>query len=243
MEIFAGASVLVTILILVCSGLFTVAMLVGMGFMMYKAFGSTFKSMAGNKAVLQAGISAPATILSVEDTGVTMNNSPQARLMLQVTPAGRPPFQAVATTFVGRMQIGMIVPGASVTVRYDPNDISKVALESIGAPGMGGMGSANIAAVQSAMQAQDQYYNELRQRGEEARAMILTVQDMNIRVEGGGSMFRMTFEVTPRVGDPFKAETQAAIGDSAREKYSVGKMVYVRYDPSNKAQVALDRAA
>jgi hypothetical protein len=238
---------LITVFTLLCVGLSTVLSLGVAGFFIYRIF----KSMSGNNAVLKTGVSAPAVILNVEDTGVTMNNSPQARLMLQVTPAGRPPFQAVATTFVGRMQIGMITPGASVTVRYDPNDISKVAIESIGAPGMGGMGSANVAAVQSAnvaavqsaMLAQDQYYNELRQRGEEAKAMILTVQDMNIRVEGGGSMFRMTFEVTPRVGDPFKAETQAAIGDSAREKYSVGKMVYVRYDPSNKAQVALDRAA
>lgn len=243
MEIFAGASVLMTLLILVCSGVFTLAIVGGVGFLIYKTFGSTFKSMAGNNALLKTGVSATATILSVEDTGVTMNYSPQARLTLQVTPAGRPPFQAVATAFVGRMQIGMIVPGASVMVRYDPSDISKVAIESIGAPGMSGMGSANVAVVQSAMLAQDQYYNELRQRGEEAKAMILTAQDMNIRVEGGGSMFRMTLEVTPRVGEPFKAETQAAIGDSAREKYSIGRMVYVRYDPSNKAQVALDRAA
>lgn len=233
MEIFAGASVLVTILILVCSGLFTVVMLAGMGFMMYKAFGSTFKSMAGNKAVLQTGISAPATILSVEDTGVTMNYSPQARLTLQVTPAGRAPFQAVATTFIGRMQIGMIIPGATVTVRYDPNDISKVAIESIGAPN----------SIQSAMLAQDQYYEQLRKTGEEAEAVILAAQEMGMRVEGGGSMFRLKFEVTSRFDGTFEAETQAAIADVSRDKYAVGKKVYVRYDRANKAQVALDRAA
>jgi hypothetical protein len=233
MEIFAGASVLVTILILVCSGLFTVVMLAGMGFMMYKVFGSTFKSMAGNKAVLQTGVSAPATILSMEDTGVTMNYSPQARLTLQVTPAGRAPFQAVATTFIGRMQIGMIIPGATVTVRYDPNDISKVAIESIGAPN----------SIQSAMLAQDQYYEQLRKTGEEAEAIILSVQDTGMRVEGGGSLRRFKFEVTSRFDGTFEAETQAAIADASREKYAVGKKVYVRYDPSNKAQVALDRAA
>lgn len=233
MEIFAGASVLVTVLILVCSGLFTVAMLAGTGFIMYKAFGSTFKSMAGNKAVLQTGVSAPATILSVEDTGVTMNYSPQARLTLQVTPADRAPFQAVATTFIGRMQIGMIIPGATVTVRYDPNDLSKVAIESIGAPN----------AVQSAMLAQDQYYEQLRKTGEEAEAVILSVQDTGMRVEGGGSLRRFKFEVTSRFDGTFEAETQAAIADVSRDKYSVGKKVYVRYDRANKAQVALDRAA
>lgn len=233
MELFAGASVLVTILILVCSGLFTVAMLAGTGFLVYKVFGNTFKSMAGNSAVLKTGVSAPATILSVEDTGVTMNYSPQARLTLQVTPADRAPFQAVATTFIGRMQIGMIIPGATVTVRYDPNDLSKVAIESIGAPN----------AVQSAMLAQDQYYEQLRKTGEEAEAVILSVQDTGMRVEGGGSLRRFKFEVTSRFDGTFEAETQAAIADASRDKYSVGKKVYVRYDRANKAQVALDRAA
>jgi len=64
-----------------------------------------------------------------------------------------------------------------------------------------------------------------------------------MRVGEAGGMFRLTFDVTPDSGDPFKAETQAAIADASRTKYSVGKMVYVRYDPNNKAQVALDRAA
>jgi len=169
-----------------------------------------------------------------------MNESPQVRLTLQVTPAGRPPFQAVTTTFIGRLQIGMVVPGASVMVKYDPNDISKVAIESLGSPAMN---PANVAAVQSAMLAQDQYYAQLRSTGEEAMARILTVEEMNFRVDGAASMFKLTFEVTPAIGEPFKAETQTAIKDSSREKYSAGKMVYVRYDPANKAQVALDRAA
>lgn len=227
---------LITVFTLLCVGLSTLLTLGVAGFFIYRVF----KNTSGNRAILQTGLSAPAVIISVEDTGVTMNYSPQVRLTLQVTPADRPPFQAVATTFIGRVQIGMIIPGASVTVRYDPNDISKVAIESMGAPTMN---PANVAAVQSAMQVQDQYYEQLRRTGEEAKARILAAEEMSIRVEGGGSMFRLTLEVTPRVGDPFKAETQAAIADASRAKYSAGKMVYVRYDPANKAQVALDRAA
>lgn len=227
---------LITVFTLLCVGLTTLISLGVAGFFIY----SVFKNMSGNSTVLKSGVSAPAVIIGVEDTGVTMNYSPQVRLTLQVTPADRPPFHAVATTFVGRVQIGMIVPGASVTIRYDPNDTSKVAIESIGAPTMN---PAAIAAVQSAMQVQDQYYETLRRTGEEAGARILTAEEMNIRVEGGGSMVRFTFEVIPRIGDPFKAETQAAVADASREKYSAGKLVYVRYDPANKAQVALDRAA
>ena len=226
----------ITMVTIACSCLIVAIVLGVSGFVLYRLF----SGMSKNKNLVKTGVAAPAVIISVEDTGVTMNNSPQARLTLQVTPADRPPFQAITTTFVGRMQIGMLVPGASVTVRYDPNDISKVAIESLGASAVN---SGNVAAVQSAMQAQDQYYGQLRKTGEEAKAVILTATDMNVRVEGGASMFRLTFEVTPRVGEPFKAESQAAIGDISREKYSAGKSVYVFYDPNNKAQVALDRAA
>lgn len=134
MEIFAGASILITIISIACGCVFTIAILAGTGFIMYKAFGSTFKSMAGNSNVLKAGVSAPAVILSVQDTGVTMNDNPQARIRLRVMPMGGDAFEAEVTQIVGRFQVAMLVPNASVMVKFDPNDKTKVAIESFGAP-------------------------------------------------------------------------------------------------------------
>lgn len=227
---------LFTVLTTICVCASTVIPLGIAGFFLFRMF----KNMNQNSNLVKTGVSAPAVIIDLQDTGATMNDSPQVRLTLQVTPTNRPPFQAVATTFVGRLQVGMITPGASVNVRYDPNDISKVAIESLGAPVAN---SSNVAAIQAAMQAQDQYYEGLRKTGEEALAKILTVTDMNMRVGDTGAMLRFTFEVTPKIGESFKAENQSAVLNASREKYSVGKMVYVRYDPNNKTQVALDRVA
>lgn len=228
-----GSGLFIVIMFL-CVCVSTIVPLGVAGFIMFRVF----KNMNQNSSLVKTGISAPAVILNAEDTGTTMNESPQVRLTLQVSPIYGPSFQAVTTTFVGRLQIGMIVPGAPVTVRYDPNDTTKVAIESLGGPSMNS-GNNNMTVIQ----AQDQYYDQLRKTGQEATAKILTASDMNIRVGNSSSMFRLVFEVTPRFGEAFKAETQAAIADSSREKYSAGKMVYVRYDPNNKAQVALDRAA
>src|SRR3990172_7108027 len=187
MDIFSiFGSGLITVFTFLCVCVSTIVPLGVAGFFLFRMF----KNMNQNSGLVKSGTPAPAVIIGLQDTGVTMNESPQVRLTLQVTPADRPPFQAVATTFVGRLQIGMITPGATVTVRYDPNDISKVAIESLGAPSAN---SGNVAAIQSAMQAQDQYYEQLRKTGEEATAKILTVSDMNIRVGDGGSMFRLTF--------------------------------------------------
>lgn len=235
--LLAGSG-LITILSIVCSCVITLVVLGVTGFFLYRLF----KGMSQNSGLVKTGVPAPAVILEVQDTGVSMNNSMQARLTLQVTPAGRPPFQATATTFVNRFQVGLLVPGAAVQVKYDPNDITKVAIESLGVGG--NMGGANLQSVQAAVLAQDQYYEQLRKTGEEAIATILTAVETNIRAAEGGSVFRFTFNVRPRVGEPFQAETQAAIADASRYKYTVGKEVYVRYDPyGDKKQVAIDRAA
>lgn len=234
--IFAGSG-LITIITIACSCILSAIVLGATGFFLYRLF----KGMSQNSGVIKTGVSAPAVILDVQDTGVEMNNSLQARLTLQVTPAGRPPFQSVTTTFVNRFQVGMLVPGASVQVKYDPNDITKVAVESLSAAGMNAM---NVQSIQAAVLAQDQYYEQLRRTGEEALATIVSAQETNIRAAEGGSIFRFAFDVTPRVGESFRAETQAAIADQSRAKYAVGKQVYVRYDPyGDKKQVALDRAA
>jgi hypothetical protein len=91
-----------------------------------------FKNSARNRQILATGESAQAVIISAADTGVTINDCPQARLTLEVRPAGRPPYMAETTFLVGRLQTGMIMPGMSVQVRFDPADPSRVAVESLG---------------------------------------------------------------------------------------------------------------
>ena len=58
------------------------------GFFLFRMF----KNMNQNSTLIKTGISAPAVILNAEDTGTTMNESPQVRLTLQVNPAYGPSF-------------------------------------------------------------------------------------------------------------------------------------------------------
>jgi hypothetical protein len=121
---------LLTVIVLLCTCVSIAVPLGVAGFFLYRMFKNTNQ----NSTLIKTGISAPAVILNAEDTGTTMNESPQVRLTLQVNPAFGPSFQAETTTFVGRLQLGMITPGAPVTVRYDPNDMTRVAIESLGTP-------------------------------------------------------------------------------------------------------------
>ena len=126
MEIFGLTSVMI-FLSFACAGVITIVTLAGMGFMIYRSFGGVMK----NNNVLKTGVSAPAVILSVQDTGASMNDNPQALVRLRVIPVGQEPFEAETTIFVGRFQVGMLVPNASAMVRYDPVNKTRVAIETV----------------------------------------------------------------------------------------------------------------
>jgi Flp pilus assembly protein TadB len=120
----------ITLIIVLVSLLVAAPVLIISGFFLVRLF----KNSARNRAILAMGEPAQAVIVSVVDTGVTVNDCPQARLTLEVRPASRPPFVAETTMLVGRFQTGMVMPGAAVQVRFDPADPSRVAVESLGAP-------------------------------------------------------------------------------------------------------------
>ena len=254
------------------------------GFVFYRIY----QGRAQANALLQNGVPAPATIISIQDTGWRINDQPQALVTLQVTPADRPPFQAQVKDTFSPFDLGSLAPGAPAQVRFNPNDTTKVAIESLGAgmtasinnmiasnamaqnmmagamPVVPGQFTANVVApppiapgvpamttadgqplnpqLQAAMVTQDQYYNQLRSTGIEAKAVVLACNSINIRNYNTGWVYDMTLDITAPTGEHFQSKTQAAIVDTSQHKYAVGKMVIVRFDPNNKAQCTLVRA-
>lgn len=91
--------------------------------------------------------------------------------------------------------------------------------------------------------AQEQVYNQLRQIGIEAPAIILSVMDTGLRIGDNSSMFHFDLEVHPENKPPFRSETHSTVSDSMRPKFLPGIHVYVKYNPDDQTQVALDRAA
>ncbi len=69
---------------------------------------------------IKNGVNAPATVLKVWDTGVSINDNPQVGLRLEVSPAGANPFQTETKTVVSRLNVSLVQPGVTAEVRYDP---------------------------------------------------------------------------------------------------------------------------
>jgi hypothetical protein len=81
-----------------------------------------------NRRLLRHGEPARAKILKIWDTGVTVNDNPQVGLLLAVYPENLDPYQAETKKVISRLQIPQIQKGASVEVRYDPQNPLEVAL-------------------------------------------------------------------------------------------------------------------
>ena len=196
---------------------------------------------------IKNGVTAQGTILRTWDTGTTINDNPVVGFALNVTPTTEPAFQVEMKQIVSRIQIGAFLPGAAVEVMYDPADHKKVKIKSVlgmaGAPGtMGAMSAGNPQQIEQMLLAKEQAYNAIRSMGEAAQATIVTATDMNIRINDTGSMMHFRVEVHPTNKPVFQAETQGAVSDGSRAKYLPGQTIWVKFNPNDLTQVALDHS-
>ncbi|HET7010890.1 MAG TPA: hypothetical protein VFI11_08965 [Anaerolineales bacterium] len=98
---------------MVLVGFFTVA---SMGLL----FGAPVVSGLANRSVLSQGVPAKAKVVSISDTGLTVNNNPVVRLALEVHPPGGSIFQAETEKLISRLQVPQFQPDQWVDVKYHP---------------------------------------------------------------------------------------------------------------------------
>ena len=98
----------------------------------------------------------------------------------------------------------------------------------------------NDPHLENKLLAQEQVYNQLRSTGEEAPAKILSLTDTGIRIGEEATMLQFYVEVFPEELPSFNATTQQAVSDASRPKFAPGQTIYVKYDPKNPKQVAVD---
>ncbi len=96
--------------------------------------------------------------------------------------------------------------------------------------------------VENEMLAKEQLYSRIRETGEEAPAKILSMMDTGVRVGDGASMLKFSLEVFPKDRPSFRAETQTAVSDPSRPKFVPEATIYVKFNPIDITQVAVDHA-
>ena len=89
---------------------------------------------AANQQLIHTGMQAPARVLQYMPMNITVNgDNPVVNLMVEVQPVSRPPFNAQASGIViVQASVPRYQPGQMITVRYNPADLTRVAVEHSG---------------------------------------------------------------------------------------------------------------
>ena len=74
--------------------------------------------------VAQYGMPATAEVMSVMDTGATINMNPVVELKLTVTPSAGPAFETTARTMVSRIAVPR--KGDQINLKYNPADATQI---------------------------------------------------------------------------------------------------------------------
>ena len=74
--------------------------------------------------VAQNGLDASAAVLSVMDTGATINMNPVVELKLHIIPASGAAFEATARTMVSRIAVPR--KGDKINIKYNPANVSQI---------------------------------------------------------------------------------------------------------------------
>jgi hypothetical protein len=98
----------------------------------------------------------------------------------------------------------------------------------------------NDPQLENKLRTQEQVYNQIRMTGEEAPAKILSMTDTGVRVGDTASMLQFSIEVFPKERPAFSAYTQQTVSDASRPKFAPGQTIYVKFDPDDTKQVAVD---
>lgn len=81
------------------------------------------------KRVLSVGLTGTATITSMTQTGMYLNENPQVKMDLLVQVPGRAPYQATRKEFIPLILLGRLSSGAPLAVKVDPNDPQDVVID------------------------------------------------------------------------------------------------------------------
>ena len=201
----------------------------------------------------ERGVLAPATIVSVNATGHNRKQGDSARSRVvyevEVMPEGQPSFRQTFELWIpvsyssrahGGGHYGVFEAieaeqaDPKIWVTYDPNDRSQMTLHHRDKDHDLAMRMREFNKITKGNEA-------LKQTGESAEALITRVEDLDLYYSAKKSKaMRIEFKVTPNSGPSFEAGGHHLIGEMAIQKYSVGKKVFVRFDPSNPGKAVLD---
>ncbi len=222
-------------------GMAMLAIFGGMFYLFYRIF---FKPMINASRLQKTGIAGKATILEVRDTGVTINNNPQVKLMVEIKNSFGQRYNATIRTLVSRINPFAYQPGMEVPVKIDPKNEQNVVLDFTGAQQRGAavIAQPNQAAMQAELEQLQKDNDAIMLSGKSAKAIITKNTFLGVNVNGNNPYVELELEVLPENTPAFHGKAKGVISEASIPKYQPGCTIFVKYDLYDNSKVVVDHS-
>ncbi len=216
-------------------------MLIIFGAMFYLFYRLFFKPILTTNRLQKTGISARAIILEVNDTGVTVNNSPQIKLKLEVKNSFGQKYTTQLRTLVSRLNPGAFRPGMEMAVKVDPKNEMNVVIDYTG-QSAATVSQPNEAALQAQIMKEQEEGQAISATGKSARAIIKKHTWLGVNINGNNPYIELELEILPEHSVSFSGKTKGVIAEASVLKYQPGQEIYVKYDLYDNSKIVIDHS-
>jgi len=222
-------------------GVGMVALFGGMFYLFYRLF---FKPLINASRLQKTGLPGTARIIEVKDTGVTINNNPQVKLILEVKNNFGQKYNTECRVLVSRINPGAYLPGMEIPVKIDPkNEMNVVVDFSGGNQTAGALPAQPNPELMKAELEQMQKDNEaILVSGKPARAIIKKLTPLGVNVNGNNPYVELELEVLPDNYPSFPGKAKGVIAKASLPKYQPGCTVFVKYDLYDNSKVVIEHS-
>lgn len=213
----------------------------GMFYLFYRLF---FKGMINTARLQKTGLSGKATILEIKDTGVTINNSPQVKLTLEVKNSFGQKYTTHCRVLVSRINPNAYLPGMEVPVKIDPKNDMNVVIDfnsnNHSTPAI--LNHPNPEAMKSELEQMQKDNEVILVSGKPARAIIKKITLLGVNVNGNNPYVELELEVLPDIMPAFSGKAKGVVAEASLPKYQPGCTVFVKYDLYDNSKVVVDHS-
>ncbi len=222
-----------------------IGMLVVFGGMFYLFYRLFFKPMINTSRLQKIGVPGTAKILEVRDTGVTINNSPQVKLIVEIKNSLGQRYNATIRVLVSRINPFAYQPGMEIPVKIDPKNEQNVVPDFSGSrrgSATPGFTQLNQAAMQAELEQLQKDNDAILASGKAAKAIITKNTFLGVNVNGNNPYVELEVEVLPENSPAFSGKAKGVIAEASIPKYQPGCTVFVKYDLYDNSKVVVDHS-
>lgn len=196
------------------------------------------------RRLMKTGTPGTALIKEVKDTGVTVNDSPQVKLLLELKNSFGQRYETFVRTLVPRINPTRFQPGMVVPVMIDPNNEKNVVLNLSGQSAVTASVNRSQARDESALKTElemlQQHNDSIAISGRSARAIVKKYNWLGSYVNGQNPFVELEVEVLPEHSSSFSATTRGVIAEASVPKFQPGSEIRVKYDFYDNSRVVIE---